>query len=134
MPELVTDCPRCGTRYITFDVMQTHVVAINYGWQQWYEAFCVCRHCNRSTTFVLSEKVNTDYQTIHKVGLLNINGSLNHYVTVEWYISLRDAATTAPPEHVPAHIETAFKEGATCLSVGCYNAAGTMFRLCVDFA
>ena len=25
-------------------------------------------------------------------------------------------------------------EGATCLAVGCYNAAGTMFRLCVDLA
>ena len=38
------------------------------------------------------------------------------------------------PEHLPEDIEAAFKEGATCLSVGCYNAAGTMFRLCVDFA
>ena len=134
MPELVADCPRCGTRHITFDVMQAHIVAIHYGWQQWYEAFCVCRHCNRSTIFVLSEKTNIDYQMVHKVGLLNLKGSVNHYVTVEGYISLRDAATADPPEHVPAHIEAAFKEGATCLSGGCYNAAGTMFRLCVDFA
>ena len=25
-----------------------------------------------------------------------------------------------------------FHEGVTCIAVGCYNAAGTMFRLCVD--
>ena len=25
-----------------------------------------------------------------------------------------------------------FNEGATCLAVGCYNAAGTMFRLTID--
>lgn len=27
-----------------------------------------------------------------------------------------------------------FKEGSACMSIGCYNAAATMFRLCLDLA
>jgi hypothetical protein len=36
--------------------------------------------------------------------------------------------------HLPANIENAFSEGAGCLSIECFNAAATMFRLCVDLA
>ena len=53
---------------------------------------------------------------------------------IEHYISLKDRATVPPPEHTPKNLEPVFREGATCLAVGCYNAAGTMFRLCVDLA
>jgi hypothetical protein len=34
--------------------------------------------------------------------------------------------------HVPKDIADVFVEAATCLSVECWNAAGAMFRLCVD--
>jgi hypothetical protein len=61
-------------------------------------------------------------------------GALNSYVRVERYISLADQAKEAPPEHVPERIAAAFDEGARCLAIGCFNAAGTMFRLCLDFA
>ncbi|MHB1516274.1 MAG: DUF4145 domain-containing protein [Acidiferrobacteraceae bacterium] len=50
------------------------------------------------------------------------------------YVSLKDKAAEEPPEHVPPEIEAAFREGATCMAVACYNAAGTMFRLCLDLA
>ncbi len=43
-------------------------------------------------------------------------------------------ASIEPPDHLPKNIESVFREGATCIAVGCYNAAGTMFRLCVDLA
>jgi len=35
---------------------------------------------------------------------------------------------------VPPNIANVFREAATCLTVECWNAAGTMFRLCVDLA
>jgi hypothetical protein len=35
---------------------------------------------------------------------------------------------------LPANIEAVFNEAARCFAVGCFNAAGTMFRLCVDLA
>lgn len=59
---------------------------------------------------------------------------MNKYVDIEGHVSIKDQATVAPPEYIPGNIEAVFKEGATCLAVGCYNAAGTMFRLCVDLA
>ena len=39
-----------------------------------------------------------------------------------------------PPEFLPETINKVFKEGASCLSISCWNAAGTMFRQCLDIA
>ena len=132
MAELVANCPRCGARHITFDVTAAKPYRVDYEWQHWYEAFGVCRQCGRTAIFILSESVNGDYQYVHKVGLLRVEGALNRYVDVKGHISLKDSASTKPPEFLPKAIEAVFAEGATCLAVGCYNAAGTMFRLCVD--
>lgn len=134
MPELVADCPRCGSRRITFDVRAAKIIETQYGWQNWYETFCICRHCGRATIFVLSESGDSNYKHVHQVGILKIEGALNQYLEVQYYVSLKDQTTVAPPEYIPKEIEAVFKEGATCLAVGCYNAAGTMFRLCVDLA
>jgi len=132
MAELVADCPRCGSGRISFDVTQVHITQILYKWQHWYEAFCVCRHCHRTTIFVLSENVDSDYQYVHEKGLLNVDGALNGYIDIEGFISLRDMATTPPPDYIPETVVVIFREGATCLAIGCNNAAGTMFRLCID--
>lgn len=134
MAELVANCPRCGSRHITFDIKAATSYRIDYGWKQWYEAFGICRNCGRTTIFVLSESVNGDYEYVHKTGLLKIDKSLNNFVDIEGHISPKDSAAFAPPEFLPKDIEAVFREGATCLAVGCYNAAGTMFRLCVDLA
>ena len=134
MAELVANCPRCGSQHITFDVTAAKQYRVEYGWQHWYEAFGICRHCGRTTIFVLSESVNTNYNHVHKVGLLKVEVSLNNYVDVKGHISLKDSASVEPPEYLPTEVESVFREGATCLAVGCYNAAGTMFRLCVDLA
>ena len=134
MAELVTDCPRCRARKITFDITQIHITGIKYKWQQWYEAFCICRHCQRATIFVLSESVHGDYKLVHKKGLLNFRSAVNRYIDIEGHISLKDTAAAQPPEHIPENVEKIFREGATCLAVGCDNAAGTMFRLCIDLS
>ena len=132
MAELVADCPRCHARKITFDIAQAHITGVEYGWQQWYEAFCICRHCRRATVFVLSESVHGNYKLVHEKGLLSFVGAVNRYVSIEGFISLKDTAAAEPPEHIPDNVEKIFREGATCLAVGCNNAAGTMFRLCID--
>ena len=72
MAELVANCPRCGSRHITFDVGAATAYRVEYGWQHWYEAFGVCRHCGRTAIFVLSESVDGDYEYVHKVGLLKV--------------------------------------------------------------
>ena len=82
----------------------------------------------------LIRSYTSHYDHVHKVGLLKVEGSLNNYVDVKGPISLKDTASVEPPEFLPKEVESVFREGATCLTVGCYNAAGTMFRLCVDLA
>jgi len=132
MTELVGDCPRCGSHQITFDLLAAIVRGQRYDWQNWYEAFAICRQCRRSTVFILSESVNGNYQYVHNQGLMNIDEAVNRYVDIEGIISLKDQSSAEPPEYVPEEIEAIFREGSTCLTVGCFNAAGTMFRLCID--
>ena len=133
MAELVADCPRCGAKMITFNAIAQIPIFIKYDWQYWFEVFCVCRGCNRSTTFILSQIEVSDAGKI-KAGILKLDRALNYYLRNEGFISTKDIATVKTPEHLPANIELAFKEGATCMAVGCYNAAGTMFRLCIDLS
>ncbi len=134
MAELVADCPRCGAKHITFEVLSAIVVGVRYEWQHWYEAFSVCRHCSKASIFLLSESSSSDYRYVQKVGLLKVEGSLNNYVKVERFISVRDRVSVESPAHVPADISAVFQEAAVCLSVACHNASGTMFRLCVDLS
>ena len=134
MSELVADCPRCRSQRITFDVLADIIVGVQHAWQQWYEAFCVCRHCLRSTVFVLSDKEVHSKDIINKGGLAKFSGAAGHLVKVESFISIKDSAPIDPPEHLPVDILAAFREGARCQSVACFNAAAAMFRLCVDLA
>jgi hypothetical protein len=134
MAELVANCPRCGASRITFDLISSTIVGRQYSWQNWHEAFCVCRHCHRSTVFVLADKGVPEAEMIAAKGLSSIKGTVNDYVETRSYISAKDKASIVPPEHLPEDINAVFAEGATCFAVNCYNAAGTMFRLCVDKA
>ena len=106
MAELVADCPRCGSRHITFDVTAAKPYRIDYGWQQWYEAFGICRHCGRTTIFVLSESVSANYDHVHKVGLLEVKGSLNNYVDIEGHVSLQHDSPVVLTEVVPSDVLT----------------------------
>ena len=73
-------------------------------------------------------------QRCPKLGLEKITVAVNNFLRVERYITTRDRANTPPPDYLPENIRLAFEEGSMCLSVKCFNAAGTMFRLCVDHA
>ena len=135
MALLVADCPRCGSRQITFDVAAQAYRYQRYDWQNWYEIFCICRACNRPTVFLVGL---TEYEPRDEIytpdGLVKFPGALNPHFKIERFISLRDNVPTKPPEHLPQDIQKAFAEGAACLSIACNNAAAAMFRLCVDLA
>lgn len=130
MAQLVTNCPRCDAQKITFDAYQHNYRGRAYDWQTRFELFCVCQACHKATIFLVTlRRPHTGED-----GPGAMSGVVNDLFDVEGHISLKDEATVDPPEHLPAEIEAAFREGATCLAVQCYNAAGTMFRLCVDLA
>lgn len=132
MSKLVSDCPRCRTKRITFDLLQQNHIKTEYGWQNWFEVFCVCNHCQQSTVFVLSQTSSGNHG-LHRT-LMEIPGTVNGMFEVEGFVGLKDLAASNPPEHLPERIEAAFREGASCMAIGCYNAGATMFRLCLDLA
>jgi hypothetical protein len=134
MAELVANCPRCAVSKTTFDLLQSTVVNIQYNWQSWHEAFCICRHCHKSTVFVLTDVSSRAADIVQVKGLNMLKGPVNELVTVETYVSAKDSSPIAPPEHLPEDMRAVFAEGSACLAIGCNNAAGTMFRLCIDKA
>lgn len=108
---------------------------MSYGWQTWHEVFAVCRHCGKATIFKLSLDKADFKDFALKAGPLNWkDGALNAVFRNEGYVSLKDRESAPPPEHVPDDIAAAFREGASSVACGNPNAAGTMFRLCVDLA
>lgn len=136
MAELTADCPRCGAQSITFDALSSNYLTTRGSWMAIYEVFSVCRRCGGATNFVVCPRDPGVATQIKTHGLLPSDSgpALNNFVDIETYVSLKDAASADPPEHVPENIAAAFKEAATCVAVGCNNAAGTMFRLCIDLA
>lgn len=134
MSELVADCPRCGAKNMTFDLKDENYIGQEYNWKRFYEVFSICRHCAKSTVFILDTQTPESVKYIGNGSLTSVKGAVNGFMHVNGFISIKDVASVVPPQYLPTGIEAVFREGATCLAVGCYNAAGTMFRLCVDLA
>ena len=136
MSEYVNNCPRCGSKQITFELLQaTPADFRGNDWQFGYEAFCVCRHCRRSTVFYLECSNYNERDNFDKPGkLVAWKGSISPFFKTLGHVSLKDTAGSPPPEHIPPEIEKVFSEATTCIAVGCFNAAATMFRLCLDLA
>jgi Domain of unknown function (DUF4145) len=134
---LICDCPRCGSTKITFDCRSANLAERlrRYDWAYGYEVFSVCRHCHLSTVFEIRLSVYDARQTFseaHK--LFELKTSLNDFFEITGFVSLKDNYGIEAPEHLPPDISGAFREGASCFSIGCYNAAATMLRLCLDLA
>lgn len=135
MAELVSDCPRCKAKHVTLDVVGCVQVGADYGWAWLWEAFCICRRCCKSSTWLIRQTEYEASDELHKpLSLVIYKGSLDRVVKIAGLISVKDHAAEQPPEYLPAEIDAAFREGATCVAVRCFNAAATMFRLCIDLA
>ena len=127
MAFFVNDCPRCGAHQITFDVLGA--TGTDGAEAQF---FSVCRACRKSSVFVARPR-NTEARSGFSaaVGIRN-DTRIETYYHVREYVSLKHQSRLRPPDLLPENVTVAFIEGATCFAVECFNAAGTMFRLCVD--
>jgi hypothetical protein len=134
MAELVADCPRCGAQKMTFDVRGQNYLGMKYDWQTWHEVFAICRHCGGATIFRLALEGAAQKSFAKQSGPQAYTGVVNDIFRLEGYVSIKDAAAATPPEHLPDDLRDAFNEGARSVAAGNPNAAGTMFRLCVDLA
>lgn len=135
MTTFVTNCARCGTKKSTHDCHSSNWIRAEYGWQNFVEVFAVCRTCHRSSIYVLSqrdsdEKLKQMFRQTN--GLLEYSGSLNDLSRFEGVVSKLDWATNNPPDHLPEQLERIVREGNTCLSANCWNAAAAMYRLALD--
>lgn len=135
MSTIVRDCPRCHSSKVTHDVRAQQYLAVEYGWLKYFEAYCVCRACNNGTIFVIGMNNFSKQATYYDDNaIVAYKGDLTADFKDSGYISLKDELSIQSPKDLPAAISKAFEEAATCLAVKAYNAAGTMFRQCLDLA
>ncbi|MBL3677667.1 MAG: DUF4145 domain-containing protein [Alphaproteobacteria bacterium] len=135
MPEIVADCPRCGAKEHTFSALSGLPIGQRYGWQKLFELYCKCKNCLRGTIFIVKQKSTDDFcksQCSNIDNALKSVFSLNNILEIEGFICIKDMKSRQPPDYVPDHIQDIFKEGTCSLSMQCPNAAGSMFRLCLD--
>ena len=134
MAELVSNCPRCNVSKTTFDVLASNSIGAGpAGWNKRFETFCICRNCYQGTVFRL-QLTEYDARSVFVDECSSFKGSITLFFENLGPVTVKDLAAVMPPEYLPQNIESAFREGATCLAVKCFNAAGAMFRLCVDYA
>lgn len=134
MAEIGADCPRCGYDKVTFDIVGSTIIGVQFEWQKVFELFGVCRHCRLGTILQATDIDPERAENTSRMDLANIRGNLNGWINVYGYVSEKDIEAEPSPEHLPNKIEQYFNEGAKCMAVGCFNAGGTMFRLCLDTA
>ena len=142
---VVMDCPRCGVLNTTMEVSGYTPTKRTGIW----EFLGLCRSCLNASCVqgelvplqqwvIDADKFNSstkdayayiigkakDYLKTERVNLLTI------FKNMEFHPVLKNIHPS--PEHLPSQIQELFEEASKCLSIGCYNAAGAMFRLCLD--
>ena len=137
MPTMISDCPRCKAASITFDILSYVLIRVVADWQPNYEAFSVCRACNKPTIFGIQQSRNdsqsrTLFSPFSRPQILGSPENLNSLIRIQGHVSLKDESGVECPEHTPGHLKAVFDEGAACFAIGCYNASVAMFRLCLD--
>ena len=124
---LVYDCPRCGTKKITFDVLKASGVE-KKGELDTYEAFCRCRSCSGSTIFLVTIRNDAPYRMNDVVNnQFNLNKILHDTELVKIFPGI-----SAIPKDIPLEISIPFCEALICQAIQAHNAAGCMFRTTVD--
>jgi hypothetical protein len=121
---------------MTFDVQSDVFTGMKYDWQTHHELAVRCRRCNLlSVLKVTLRDVEKKHEFTESNSIVRLDGDIEPIFSVERFLSVADLEGAAePPEHLPAEVEAAFKEGAKCMTIGCHNAAAAMFRLSLDLA
>lgn len=60
--------------------------------------------------------------------------NLNHSFRVIGFINQSHVGAETPPNHLPDGVRAAFEEATRAFAIGCWNAAGCMFRVSIDLA
>ena len=143
MGTFIFDCPNCSAKKSTFDVSGYEPKGLTrFNYNSGY-LFSTCRSCmvsiciNAKITFNATQSLNSTHGNNIKSKIQVLRGILNGQTDIaDWFTDFEYSPilpnAEMPPEHLPAEIESLFKEAAQCYAIGCYNASGAMFRLCLD--
>lgn len=129
MAEFVQDCPRCGAKSITFDVLGDSPTG--YSDNSWiFETLSRCRACSNCSVGVF--KIITEGAGQYSPGgITSYNGALT-FLDFLRFVSTADRVTFPLPDHLPDNVANCFREGGASYNIGAYNAAAAMFRLALD--
>jgi hypothetical protein len=123
----VADCPRCGHAKTTFDIF-ADVYTHSANSRDHFECFLKCRSCGKPSVGHLRQKSLGDHKPTGGPG----NYQNSAFAFESWVFEIPGSRSV--PEHVPDAIAKIFKEGADCVAIGAYDAAGAMFRKVLDAA
>lgn len=143
---LVHNCNFCNSNNIRLDVLQTTLHSYkSYGSDIFYwQAFCTCSNCKNGMIFKIDadhDKIREDlnlayadkesFQNKKNLCLLE-KSNINDHVRIRGLITPPYKKQNPCPNHVPEIIKNIYDEATTCLSINCFVASGSMFRLCLD--
>lgn len=135
MATIVSDCPRCDAKKMTFDIIADVWVGSEHGWSHVHEITARCRRCQRPSLLIVRLH---DYDLRGQFGkdgqITNLKNDIISAFKFVRNVSHADITSAPAPESIPENIRAIFEEGSRCLAVNCPNAAGGMFRLCLDLA
>ncbi|HIV77003.1 MAG TPA: DUF4145 domain-containing protein [Candidatus Sphingomonas excrementigallinarum] len=135
MAEFVADCPRCSTRGVTF-VVRGDMSSKPNEWATVIEAFSICRICGGGSIGVFHVRNNgrVTLEATHSGKLSSGNGMLLDHYRFQGFLIPSTNLNINTPDHLPKNVDQCFREGATCFTVGAWNASAAMFRLALDLA
>lgn len=133
----VADCRRCGAQRMSFDVYGVSV-AIEaernpdpYGtlWRRRLELACRCHECGGTSVFLLDTLARDEEELPKTTFEQNENPTTFGYSEVGAIPSKRAEPT---PADTPEPAASFYKQGSTAMAHGLYDAAGAMFRKCLE--
>ncbi|MFV5312405.1 DUF4145 domain-containing protein [Acinetobacter schindleri] len=143
---LVYNCNFCNSQNIRLDVLKTTINTYKSYYNQifYWQAFTQCSNCKKGMILHLEsdkKKIDDDIYLDHRekkeislvVDLCTLSyTNINDHVFIKGLITPPLKQQNVCPIHVPEEIKNIFDEATKCLSMDCFVASGSMFRLCLD--
>jgi hypothetical protein len=103
----------------------------HYGstYQHTIELACRCHECRRTTVFILSATVSQPNRLPKLRFDMNENPTSFGYREVIAFPPMKASST---PRHTPEPAASFYEQGAFAIANGLYDAAGAMFRKCLE--
>jgi hypothetical protein len=137
MTLFVGDCRRCGAQRMSFEVYGVSTIneadeirdaGYSY-YERTIELACRCHECRKTIVFVL-DALNRDQRRLPKQSF-DTNESPTKLGYTEIF-AFPPKKTLPTPAHTPNPAASFYEQGASAMANGLYDAAGAMFRKCLE--